>query len=443
MSVFTNRKNKITLTDYNYRQDIENRLFMAELSILEADVLTEIVNGSLKTPIDVLADNLNISPKELKKVLDKLVKSRLFKIEGTWIVVDKEMRKYYEAQILKFDKDFRPDLEYLQGLLSKVPIQALPLWYAIPRSSDNIFQSIVEKFLQTPKVYERYLQELSFENPILSAIVKEIFEANDYKLSSQKLIEKFKLSREQFEEHMLFLEFSLVGCISYHKVDDVWQEVVTPFHEWREYQLLIQKTNPTPIKDSQNIKTQYTHHFGFLNELNAFLASISKKGIPLKSGCSKIIDACLLLKIARIDKQKVIPTAHTQEWLEKPLPEQALYLYRQSLNHLLSDERGASFSEKDFREVEKSLKRLSHGEWVYFDDFLKGCLAAVGSALPVYLQNKGRRWKYCTPEYRENELQFIKLIICDYLMKAGMIDIGYHHEKLCLCLTPFGRHSLG
>lgn len=443
MTTFTTRKNKIILTDYNYRQDIENRFFMAELSILEVDVLKEIVNGSLKTSLATLSDNLNISIKELKVILEKLSKSRLFKIQGDGIIVDKEMRKYYEAQIIKFDDDFHPDLEYLQNLLSKVPIQSLPQWYAIPRSSDNIFQSIVEKCLYTPKIYERYLQDLNFENPIHTLITKEIFAAKDFKISARKLIEKFNLSREQFEEHMLFLEFSLVCCISYSKTQGFWEEVVTPFHEWREFQLFLQNTVPPIIKDVHNIRASYNKEFGLLNELNTFSTTILKKSISLKDVHPKLVDIALALRIVQLEKQKISPTTLTKDWLEKTLIEQAIFLYRQTLNRLLSDEKSLSYSEKDFREVEKSLKRLAHGGWVYFEDFIKGCLAAVGTAQPVYLQNKGKRWKYHIPKYNEHELQFIQLICCEYLMQAGMIDTGYHNDRLCICLTTFGRHTLG
>ncbi len=443
MSTTAIRKNKITLTDYNYRQDIENRIFMAELSILEVDVLIEIINGSLKTTIAALADSLNIRSKDIKIILEKLSNSRLFKIHGDGITVDKEMRKYYEAQIIKFDDDFHPDIEYLQGLLSKVPIHSLPMWYVIARSSDNIFQSIVEKFLATPKTYERYLQDLTFETPVLASIVKEVFTAPDYKISAHKLIEKFKLTREQFEEHMLFLEFSLVCCINYTKTKDLWEEVVTPFHEWREHQLFIQNTNPAIIKDIQNVKPAYSIEFGFLNELNVFARSLLKKAISIKDVSSKLLETAITLKIAQQEKQKITSTTHTQEWLEKNLADQAIYLYRKTLKRLLTNEQNSAFSEKDFREVEKSLKRISHGSWVYFEDFMKGSLAAVGTVLPTHLQNRGRRWKYSIPQYTKEELDFIERIACDYLMRTGMINIGQHKGKLCLRMTPFGKHSLG
>lgn len=443
MSTFANRKNKILLSDYNYRRDIENRLFMADLTVLEVDILQEIVNGSLKTSIHNLGDNLNISLKELTPLLEKLGKSGLFRLQGTEILVDKEMRKYYEAQLIKFDDDFRPDMEYLIGLLNKVPIHALPNWYALPRSSDNIFQSIIEKFLITPKTYERYLQELVFDNPILDSILKEVFKAPNYKIKAKNLIEKFNLTREQFEENMLFLEFSLVCCISYNKSKNLWEEVVTPFHEWHEYLLFIQDTNPLIIKDVSKITPHYKHEFGFLNELNQFMSQLQKKPLTQKEIPSKILEVAKELKIVTVDKQKVSSNNLTQDWLDKNITEQAIYLYRHIINRLLNNPDPNAYSEKDFREIEKSLKRINHGGWVYFDDFIKGSLAAVGTTLPIYLYNKGKRWKYATPQYNEDELEYIKNVCCDYLLQTGMTSIGIHQDRLCLCLTTFGKHSIG
>lgn len=443
MSTFTNRKNKILLEDYNYKRDIENRLFMSELSILEVDVLTEIVNGSLKTSFATLIDNLNIDLKKLKIALEKLLPSGLFKIQNDWILVDKEMRKYYEAQIIKFDSEFKPDMDYLQGLMSKVSIHSLPMWYAIPRSSDNIFQSIIEKFLQTPKIYERYLQDLTFDNPHLSIIMKELFASSELMISSRDLIKKLKISREKFEEYMLFLEFSLVCCISYKKTKDLWEEVVTPFHEWREYLLFLKNSQPTPIKDTKKIKRQFSEEFGFIQNLNSFLNKFLKKPLSLKEAPKELVDIACLLKIATVDKQKIQATKHTAEWLTKSPVDQAIALYREILNLLMLSDAAGTFSEKDYREVEKSLKRIAKVGWVYFDDFMKGCLASVGSAQHVALRKKGKHWKYALPSYHDNEKHFIQKIICEYLMQAGMVDVGEHDKQLCICLTPFGKLSLG
>ena len=37
------RKNKVNLEDYNYKQDIKNRLMMLEFSPIDIDVLEEII----------------------------------------------------------------------------------------------------------------------------------------------------------------------------------------------------------------------------------------------------------------------------------------------------------------------------------------------------------------------------------------------------------------
>src|SRR5690606_655670 len=105
-------------------------------------------------------------------------------IEGDTIFVDKDKRKYFEIQISRFDEDFVPGMEFVQGLLKKVPIQVLPLWYATPRTSNNIFESIIEKYLLTPQIYQRYLSELSLGDPLFTSIMRDLFVSADLKLST-------------------------------------------------------------------------------------------------------------------------------------------------------------------------------------------------------------------------------------------------------------------
>jgi DNA-binding CsgD family transcriptional regulator len=254
MTVFTNRKNKVVLSDYNYRRDIENRILMAELTVLEVEVLREIVDGSLKTTLDSLSIDLNIDKKELTSILKKLSPSKLFRLDNEALIIDKEMRKYYESQIIKFDDDFEPGMEFIQGLLSKVPIHILPQWYSITRIMDNIFFSITQKYLLTPKIYENYLQDLQFDEPYINKILQDVHKAPDFKVSSRELMQKYSLSREEFEECMLYLEYNFCCCLSYNRVGNTWEEVVTPFHEWREYLKHLHKNTPEPIKDVKSIQ---------------------------------------------------------------------------------------------------------------------------------------------------------------------------------------------
>lgn len=247
-------KNKIILSDYQYRRDIENRLLMAELELFEVDVLRELVHSPLTTTLDDLADQLSSDETTTINALNKLSPSKLFIINHDKITVNKEVRKYYESQIQKFDDDFEPNMEYLQELLSKVPIHVLPSWYHIPRHSDNIFESIIEKYLLTPKIYSSYLEELNFDDPILNSIVKDLYQSSDFKIPSSTFIKKYNLSREQFEEFLLILEYNFVCCLSYNKDGGKWQEVVTPFHEWREFCLLQERNKPMSIQNVNSIQ---------------------------------------------------------------------------------------------------------------------------------------------------------------------------------------------
>ena len=139
-------------------------------------------------------------------------------------------------------------MEFLQGLLKKVPIHILPTWYSIPRTSDNIFESIVEKCLQTPNIYQRYLMELNLGNEEIDAVIRDIFCSEDLKVTSSDFISKYNLAREDFEEIMLLLEFNFVACMTFEKQDDHWIEYVTPFHEWSEYLKFLRSTEASIIK---------------------------------------------------------------------------------------------------------------------------------------------------------------------------------------------------
>ena len=113
------KKNKITLSDYNYRRDIENRLLLASFTTFEISVLEEILYSPIKVLIRKIAKNIDKSEEEVLPVLEKLSKTGLLAIEGDSITVDKETRKYFETEIEKFEPDFCPGMEFLQNVLKK------------------------------------------------------------------------------------------------------------------------------------------------------------------------------------------------------------------------------------------------------------------------------------------------------------------------------------
>ena len=94
MLISPTKKNKVNLSDYDYRRDIENRIVMSSFSIEEVDVLNEILHSSVKSSISDLMAQMHLSEDKLLPILDKLQTTGLLTHDKNMIIVNKEMRKY-------------------------------------------------------------------------------------------------------------------------------------------------------------------------------------------------------------------------------------------------------------------------------------------------------------------------------------------------------------
>lgn len=467
------RKNKINLSDYDYKKDIDNRLLMAQFSVQDVQILEEILFSSLSISLRKLVKNLSLSDNEALDSLNKLSKTGLLKIEGELIEVDKDMRKYYESQVVKFEEDFVPGMDYLQGLLKKPPIHVLPVWYNIPRTSNNIFDSVVEKYLFTPQIFQRYLSELKFHDAALTAIMEELFASSDLKLTSEYLIEKYALTREQFEEYMLHLEFNFVCCIGYERKGELMQEIVTPFHEWREYLLFIKETEPVMIKEK--VQRTRPHDFSFVQDMTTLINLIKKESlgvtslpgkkwvltpeafslatVALEEGeassikpayIDKLLSKLKLLKLVDVEQGRLCVLETANDWLEMRLENRALFIYRNPSNQLIiQDTTTLLSSDRLVREAEKSIQRIINKGWVYFDTFSKGILVPLAEDSLVKLKRIGKTWKYSLPEYTQEEQALIKASVLDGLFEVGVVAVGEVQGKTCLMVTPFGYSLFG
>ncbi len=457
MSSSLSRKSRISLSDYGYRVDIEHRLMMAHFTEFEVEVLQEVLHGSLRFSAESLAHQLGVSVADITKTLGDLQRTKLFQLQNGHVVVDKELRKYYESQMEKFDDDFEPDVEFALTMLKRVPIHVLPSWYTIPKATDDIFSSIVEKHLATPQIYRRYLADLYYDDPISAGIVEDIFAAPDFKVCSKVICEKYKLSREQFEERLLQLEFQFACFLSYGRVDGEWQEVVTPLHEWRQFMRFQRDTQPVSIPEEE-VERYRSDDFGFMLDLGALLRASQQDRIVVKKGSvdgttvktwlsqvageraledpeylTALVSRAVQIHLCEIvdDQIKVLST--TDPWLQQIPLEQAVILYR-------CIDRA---TERDLRSVEKSLKRVIGTGWVVFDDFMKGFLQPIGDGSAVQLVKKGKRWRYDIPVYNASAQVSIRNLIFQHLFQAGLIARGIWKGQDCFKVTTFGRFTLG
>lgn len=459
----TVKKQKINLADYNFSEDVRSRSLLADFSLFDLEVLGEILFSPLKTSVKKVSRSLGCQEDDLDSILAKLADCALLERQGDLLQIDKDRRKYFEFQICRFEEGFKPDMEFLQGLLRQVPIHLLPIWYATPRSSNNIFESIVEKYLVTPQIYQRYLLDLNFNDPILSGIIQDLFASPELKLSSSDLISKYNLARLDFDRLMLLLEFHFVCFVSYQREEDHWHEVVTPFHEWREYMLFIQETETPSIEQTDALFNHRPAPFAFIEDMGVILALAQKKPIALnavrslahliglesdtpeelqfaESYIAKIIDKLLLIRLAERTDGILHALDAAHEWLELDLETRAAQLHRHSLNRLVSDCLSPALTcERPVREAEKAIKRLLHKGWVYFDDFIRGVMVPLHEGSAVMLKKSGKQWKYTLPEYSAEEKGLIKAVVFDWLFECGITTPGLIDGRECFTVTPFGR----
>lgn len=446
------RKNKINLADYPYKKDVENRLVMAELTDFEVSVLAEIIHHSLKISIDTFAKELDIDKETLIKTLDKLSRTKLFKYDSSSIHVDKEMRKFYESQLEKFDENFEPDLEYIQSLLSNIPIHVLPTWYAIPRGSDNIFLSLVEKYLHTPDIYLQYIEEQQFDDPRIKKIIHDLNHAPEFRIASSELIKKYGFTKKEFEELILLLEYHFICCMKYEHGDGEWHETVTFFHEWLDYLKAVHEGSLASIKDVKNIKFDDSNDFVFISDMETILKACNLKRLNKKE-LKKLIEASsasfehLLSKVMELELLSLSQGSYRLTdkgalWLKKSMIDRAGYLANASLISLESTPVISKlFIPRNIRLIEKAvLKRVANRkDWFLLEDFIAGFTTPIGDQKAITLKKKGKKWQYVLPSFSQEELDFIKAIFTERFYEMGIITLGTYKGKTCFKLTPFGR----
>ncbi|MFA6916595.1 MAG: hypothetical protein WC222_09375 [Parachlamydiales bacterium] len=437
----TPRKHLVVLSQYNFERDLNIRLLLSQFDEVQRFIVEEILNGSLQTTIKHLLQTVDISQEHLINLLKQLQDQDLLKIQGDKLSINKEMRKYFSFELEKFDPDFEPDLAHLQALLNKVPIHLLPQWYAISRTSDNIFESIVEKHFSTPRTYRKHIEELKADTPLIYKAYKEVLNTENFCLPVETFMERFNLDREQFEKFMLEFEYNLCGCLCFKPVGDQWKGYVTLMHEWKTY-LNGLKINQAITLPQDAVEPADTNDFLFVEDLTKLIENIQDKVAPKK--LEKLFPEYNTLLEALQDLYLLQSNDTIKAWLRKTKQEQANMVYQMLLSYTrVCPEKIGGCVEREFREICNSLKTVVHAGWIKFSDFMKNFHGIIGAQVPITLHKKGKKWRYALPEYSEKEKKLVETIIFEFLWKAGVVNVGKSGKAPCFIVTPHGRMTLG
>lgn len=460
LEIATIRKNKISLDDYEYKKDFENRLLLSSLSLEELNVLEELLFSPIKTSIMKLSTDLDISDKQLTKILEKLQKTEFIKVEDQTITIDKKMRKYFEFEYLRFDEDFKPDLVFINNLLTKIPIHILPVWYSLPKTSNNIFQSIIDKYFLTPQTFQRHLEDLENENPVFSGIINDLYTSSDLQLEANKIKKKYDLDNQKYFEYLLLLEYNFVCFQAYKKTQDGYVEILIPFYEYQEYLIHFNKTIVQNISSTAKITKKRKADFAYVEDLSSILLIAKKpvsflqiennlkKELSQKEPNFEITETYInnlinkLVQINFLNKKQTLfeITPQAIKWLSLSLDHRALHLYYHPQNIFQDSSINSELlNDKNVREAEKSVSRVVKKGWVYFDDFIKGVMSAITDDSQVKIKSLGKVFRYSIPTYTQEEINFIKKVIFDRLFETAMVNVGFFNGKDCFNVTQLGE----
>lgn len=473
-------KPKIHLNDYDYKRDIQNRVLLSKLTPEEIEITEELTCSSSPISFKELESFLEKPKETIAATLRKIAPTSLCTTNGETIQIDKERRRLLEIDLQRFSSSFVPNFDFLHSLLKKVPLDTLMNWYPIPRTSNNIFESLIERYVKKPSSYARYLEELDLEDDTLNAIKRALISSPEGSLDGEDLQKKYRLSDEQLERAMILFEWHFVGSLHYEKEENQWKKVVSFFREWQQYLHYMESTKPSPFKDSSAIVLSRPHPFSFIEDLCTFLSLLLNEEVYLElnreeqwipdlptshllakkwgsfpmdskedkerffSYCSRIIYRLLTIQFIAIRERKASVTDQVSSWLPLSLQEKATYLYRSILKcDPLAKQASESYGERAIRSIEKSLSRIEGESWVLWDAFERGITPSLGQDNRFELCRTGRHWAYTPPSYAKEEKQFIKAVLYNWFFEAGMIQTGTYKQQALLRPTPFGIELFG
>ena len=462
------KKQKIPLADYDYLIDIKNRLILKQLSPKGIALLEEILFGPVVISFSNLKDSLDFDETELSHHLELLAPLQLFTLENSHLHINKEKRKYFELHVEKFDESFKPGMNYLELLLKRVPIQFLPNWYQISRSSNNIFNSIVERFLLTPSIYQRHIKEYLALDEVCAEIASDIHYSSEHSLKGEYLRKKYNLTEDEYQEIVLELEFQFMCIQTYKPTDTGYEDELSLISEWAEYLNITKNSNPQALEGP--VEKYRSSEFSFIEDMSTLLANALTKPlriefdqkndrwIPIPESLqaatltlslpsnnlnyvARLINKLLILGLAIINDVVLTPTPLSNDWREFPIKKRAHITFKHPHNAPSTEILGEVFHPHDRRilEIQKHVAKAATHGWVTFSSFLSGAQIPFSDTKRVYLKQVGKNWKYALPDYTEEECRFIHSIVFDWLYESGVVQIGNYENEEAFCLSSLGK----
>lgn len=432
------KKIKIDFDSIDVAGELAVRAFFDRLKVSDLPILEEILHSSVRTSIDELLDSLDLKRSDLEGPLQTFASAGLLQIEGDQITVSKEVRRRVDLHFERIEKDFAPDIDFALSIMRILPVQQVPLWYALPKTSTSLREALLEKFFLTPALYRRHLETSQLDDPKAQTVLEHI---------AQGPIECHSLGLESKELHLLALtlELNFIAFLTYRHEGDQLIPIFSPLREYREYLERVAEGSLFP-KIEPEPKPMRPGPFAFLRDLDAFAKAafemrasedvLTPIGSVIKIDdapyLERLKDRALRLRLIEVADGQFIAGANLEKWHKLSEDDRPFCYLRHPALAFDADE-------KSVRAAEKSIGLLFEKGWASFDDFMRAALIPLRPEIEVRLTGRGRSCHYAFPEYTEEERALVHHVIFTALAESGFVETAGEYFRL----TDFGALVFG
>lgn len=468
----TFQNHKIKLNDYDYENDIKNRLFY--ITATENEVLEEIIYQSMSFSIKTLFENLELEINDLRAILTKFQTIDFIIFKDDWITINKEQKKRIEEKVNTFNPNFKYNLDYLQTLLKKVPIGVQPLWYQLPRTSDNIFNSIIEKYLLTPTLYQRHIEEVKSLNPIYRNMIELVYSNELFRVPLCDLQRVLSIEEHEFEKHIIFLEFSFVLFKTTRNIDNKTNLYLEPLQEYKDF-LLMKKTTSIKKNVTEKIIAIRPSEFSFIEDMTLVVKLAKQHELTLdlheqgntycfteksynicienfknltddevsKDYLKQVVTKLEALDLIKIEELRIVVGQVACEWMQLELINRSHVTFKHPYNQvILQGLHPKIYSERLIHDIENAVAKKGHLGWIELEEFISQSMISIDKNARLQLKKVGNQYKYLFPKYTPEQENFIRTIIENFLFESSIVELGRFEGKSYFKVTSFGRYIL-
>lgn len=306
----------------------------------------------------------------------------------------------------------------------------VPNWFSIHRILTSFQDAIVEKYLETPLLFQRFTQEIAFDDPHAKNLLNLLFKREDFEISIDEIIHQFSATREEIERSILCLEFALVA--GWLPATDTLPSRLSLVKEVKDLHYNLKKRLPqpsqlTPEKISLNLEQRIEHLLGLLSNQCLDRDALSSKGTIQewveihRSGLSAeslTEDLDLLVALGFVKEAPAfVVTKPGFDWLAKSTAARKMELYLRhrplyAASHL---------SDRALKQIERSIFEKQPEVWLDKNELAKSLLWTSGEDGGIHLVTKGRKWHYQLPTHPDETLKLLVQII-DWLCEIGYLQ---------------------